>query len=60
MSVPVAALADVFGLPRLWVGAIAAVVGLMFWIVGLVALNYLFERYVRDDDGSPGESGDRP
>lgn len=56
MTVPSATVADVFGIPRLWVGAIAAVVGLMFWIVGLVALHWLFERYVREAD-APGDGG---
>lgn len=49
MAAPVAAIFQVFGLPRVWVGAIAAVVGLLFWIVGLVALHWLYERYVAEN-----------
>ncbi|MFP4590918.1 MAG: hypothetical protein ACLFMX_04640 [Halobacteriales archaeon] len=37
-----------FGLSSIWLGAIAAVVGLCFWVVGLYVLHLVFERYVRD------------
>lgn len=35
-------------LPSVWLGAVAAVVGLVFWVVGLYVLHLVFERYVRD------------
>lgn len=57
MWVPAATVAQVFGLPRVWAGAIAAVIGLTFWIVGLVVLNWLFERYVRDDPDDEPDDG---
>ncbi len=57
MWVPAATVAQVFGLPRVWAGAIAAVIGLTFWIVGLVVLNWLFERYVRDDADDEPDDG---
>lgn len=59
-AIPPDVVVDVFGLPRLWLGAIAAVVGLMFWIVGFVALNWIFERYFRDADRPDAGTSDRP
>ncbi|MFW6447954.1 MAG: hypothetical protein ACOC0X_00265 [Halobacteriota archaeon] len=41
-----------FGLSSVWLGAIAAVIGLLFWVVGLYVLHLVFERYVRDGGGA--------
>lgn len=43
-------LETVFGIPRLWLGLIAAIIGILFWIVGIALLNWIFERYLKDID----------
>jgi len=40
----------VFGQFDLWLGLAAAIVGILFWIVGLFFLNWIFERYLKDID----------
>ncbi len=47
-----AVLETFFGLPRVWFAFITAIIGLLFWIVGLLVLNFLYEHYLKDADNA--------
>lgn len=50
MATPaVVPLQSVFGIPRLWLGIAAAVIGVMFWIGGLYVLHRVFDRLAEAD-----------
>lgn len=38
----------VFGMSRIWIAFVTAIIGLLFWVVGLLVLNYLYEHYLKD------------
>lgn len=44
---PVVALID---LPPFWEGLLSAILGILFWIVGLAILYVIYERYLKDKD----------
>lgn len=41
--------------PQIWTGLAAAIVGILFWIVGLYVLHWIFERYLKDIDQPEGK-----
>lgn len=45
-------------LPQVWVGLAAAIIGILFWVVGLLVANWVFEHYLRDID-QPETDGPR-